>query len=162
MPCAESIFWGEPECIPFHKANSHLPKFCFPILENKDTSRLASRAHTRPRDSGDGGTRGEDLDEGFSDSGHPLFEWPWSWDSEAEQYKRYIGHKHETSKQGGPWEGLIQLKIPRVTPGFNSWNQRIPVETSKPFSPSPKNIQFLGRMRNFTLYTLLFYNVGVT
>lgn len=49
MPCAESIFWGEPECIPFHKANSHLPKFCFPILENKDTSRLASRAHTKTK-----------------------------------------------------------------------------------------------------------------
>lgn len=71
-------------------------------------------------------------------------------------------NKQETSKQGGPWEGLIQLKILRVTPGFNSWNQLIPVETSKPLRPYPKNIQLLGRMRDFTLFTLLFYNAGVT
>lgn len=25
MPCEESIFWGELECIPFHQVNSHLP-----------------------------------------------------------------------------------------------------------------------------------------
>lgn len=49
-------------------------QFCFPILENKDTSRLASRHTQRPRDSGDGAARREDLDEDFRDSGCPLFE----------------------------------------------------------------------------------------
>lgn len=33
----------------FIRQTSHLPKFCFPILENKDTSKLASRAHTKTK-----------------------------------------------------------------------------------------------------------------
>lgn len=88
----DALGWA---CRPSNKAGSHLPQFCFPIFNNKDTSRPASRAYTRPRDGGDGGGRGEYLDKGFSDSVCLLFEWPWSGDFEAE-YRKHMGNKQET------------------------------------------------------------------
>lgn len=123
------------------RQTSHLPKFCFPILENKDTSRLASRAHTK--------TKGQQR--WWSQGRRSRGRFQWFWVSSVGmtllliQCKRCINVKdtwgtnrrllnregHERDSFNSRFLGSLQV---------NSWNQMIPVETSKPLSLSPKDI----------------------